>query len=245
VPADDCEAILDTLEDKQYSPATINREHTDIQAIYNWAIKNRRRTGCPPDFVNPLIGRAKLKEEMRRVQLSEQKIEDLLILAKASTYPRMYGLVLTALTSAARKSELRRMRWSNVYLDEGTAEIGLDRKSGEFRTLLLVPQVVAELKTYTRQDSDALVFSRRNDPHLYYDERSEWRRMRKAIGREDLHWHDLRHLATARMLRSGASLHVTSRVLGHKDSRMVSARYGSLEKGDLYNAVLSANKGLE
>jgi hypothetical protein len=61
--------------------------HTDIQAIYNWAIKNRRRTGCPVGFVNPLTGRDKLKEKMRRVQLSDDKIDEMLTLAKASTYP--------------------------------------------------------------------------------------------------------------------------------------------------------------
>jgi integrase len=244
VAPDDCIGILEVLEDRNYAASTINREQTDIQAIYNWAIKNRRRTGCPVDFVNPLIARGKLKEQMRRVQLSDEKIDQMLTLAKASTYPRMYGLMLTAITSGGRKNELRRMRWSNTYLDQGTAEIGLDGKSGEFRTLLLAPQVVAELRTYQQQDPDALIFCRKHEWFDAYDERSEWRRIRKVIGRQDLHWHDLRHLATASLLRSGASLHTVSRVLGHKDSRMVSARYGSLEKTDLYNAVLAASGGV-
>jgi integrase len=95
--------------------------HTDIQAIYNWAIKNRRRTGCPVGFVNPLTGRDKLKEKMRRVQLSDDKIDEMLTLAKASTYPRMYGLMLMAITSGGRKNEIRRMRWSNTYWATKTA----------------------------------------------------------------------------------------------------------------------------
>ncbi|CAA0116759.1 Tyrosine recombinase XerD [Halioglobus japonicus] len=244
VTPEQCNALLDLLQEDRYANATINREQTDIQAIFNWAIRYRRRTGCPKGFINPLADRPKLPEDLRVVQLSDAKIDQLLLEARASHYPRMYGLVLLALTSGARKNEIRRMRWSNTYLEEGTAEIGIDGKSGSYRTIMLSPQVVTELRNYKQHDPDALVFPRRWEPFAPFDERVAWKKITTAIGRPDLHFHDLRHLATARLLRSGASLHVTSRVLGHKDARMVSRRYGSLEKQDLLNAVVTASEGL-
>jgi len=237
-------AVLDALAEGGYAPATVNREHTDIAAIYAWAIKFRRRTGAPDTFQNPLAGRSKLKEPMRRVHVTDEKIERLLKLAKVSTYPRMYGLVLAALTSGARRNELRRMTWANTDLDRGVAQIGVDHKSGEWRTLLLVPALVAELRTYDKPHPDALVFPRKFNAFEPYDERREWRRLRVEIGEPTMHWHDLRHVCTARLLRSGASLHVTSKVLGHTDARMVSRRYGSLETGDLLKAVTAANGSL-
>lgn len=241
---DEFGAVLDALLDAGYANATVNREHTDIAAIYAWAIKFRRRTGAPEDFRHPLAGRSKLKEAMRRVHVADEKIDRLLKLAKVSTYPRMYGLVLAALTSGARRNELRRMTWANTDLDQGVSQIGIDQKSGEWRTLLLVPALVAELRSYDKPHPEALVFPRKHNAFEPYDERREWRRLRVEIGEPGLHWHDLRHICTARLLRSGASLHVTSKVLGHTDARMVSRRYGSLETGDLLKAVTVANGAL-
>lgn len=240
----DCSAVLDALIDSGYAPATVNREHTDIAAIYSWAIKQRRRTGCPKGFEHPLKYRERLPEEMRRVHLPEAAIEQLLLEARGYSYPRFYGLVLTALTSGARKNELRRMTWANTDLERGIAEVGTDNKSGEYRTILLVPQVIQELRRYRVHDPDALIFCARQDPFSPFDERRAWARITKTIGRSELHFHDLRHLATAKLLKAGVSGLVVSRVLGHKDARMVSRRYGSLESGDLLQAVISANAGM-
>lgn len=41
VTPEQCNALLDLLQEDGYANATINREHTDIQAIYNWAIRYR------------------------------------------------------------------------------------------------------------------------------------------------------------------------------------------------------------
>ena len=240
---DELMAALEKLEDADYAASTVNREATDIASIYSWAIKNRRRTGCPTDFVNPVRGRAKLPEQMRTVQASETEIKQMLALAKLSKYPRMYGLLLMALTSGARKGEIKRMTWSNCDFANGVAEVGIDGKSGQYRTLMLPPAVVAEIRTY-KQAGDELVFRSKSCGYSPFDERREWSNIRAAIGRPDLHFHDLRHIATARLLRSGASLHIVSKVLGHTDARMVSRRYGSLESGTLLSAVSEAAKGL-
>ena len=108
---------------------------------------------------------------------------------------------------------------------------------------MLPPAVVAEIRTY-KQAGDELVFRSKSCGYSPFDERREWSNIRAAIGRPDLHFHDLRHIATALLLRSGASLHIVSKVLGHTDARMVSRRYGSLESGTLLSAVSEAAKGL-
>lgn len=240
----DCAAVLDELVASGYAPATVNREHTDVAAIYSWAMKQRRRTGCPKSFEHPLKYRERLPEQMRRVHLPTSAIEQLLLEARGYSYPRFYGLVLAAITSGARKNELRRMTWANTDLERQIAEVGTDEKSGAYRTILLAPKVVQELRRYRQHDPDALIFCSRIDPFSPYDERRAWTRISKAIGRPDLHFHDLRHVATAQLLKSGASSVVVSQVLGHKDTRMVSRRYGSLESGDLLQAVTLATAGL-
>jgi integrase len=244
IPADDLLAVLDALEDAGYRGSTINRELADLSSIYAWAIKNRRKTGAPSGFNNPFAGREKLPEQTRHVHVTAEQEAAILLLSRAQKYPRAYALVLAAMTSGARRGELRRMRWEHIDWSAGVATIGVDKKSGRSRTLLLVPQLLAELKTFKQHSPKALVFCAKNDPYQYFDEKRMWTQMRKELGLQHLHWHDLRHHACARLLRSGASLHVTSKVLGHADARMVSRRYGSLEAGDLLAAATRAAEGL-
>ena len=237
-------ATLEALSQAGMASSTHNRELGDLKAIYNWAIRERRRSGFPPGFESPAAGIRKLPEATRRVHVPEQKIQELLTLAKVSTYRRMYGLVLTALASGARKNELRRMRWDNTDLDKGIAEIGTDHKTGRHRTLILSPDVVSTLRSYQQHRPDALVFCGA-DRYSAYDERREWRRLRENAGLPDLHFHDLRHIAAARMLKAGSSTLAASQVLGHADTRMIARRYGSLETNELKAVVMRAAEGLK
>ncbi|MDC6458923.1 site-specific integrase [Luminiphilus sp.] len=244
ITGEQVEGLLEALSGAGMANSTRNRELGDIKAIFNWAINEKRRSGVPLGFVSPVRNLKKLSEPIRRVHLSERQITDLLALAKLSTYRRMYGLILTALTSGARKGELMRMRWDNTDLDRKISEIGTDHKTGRYRTLILSDDVVAELRTYKRYRPDALIFCGSN-PHQAYDERREWRRLRAELRLTDLHFHDLRHIAAARMLKAGASTLATSQVLGHADTRMLARRYGSLETITLKDVVEKAAGGLQ
>ena len=102
---DDFQGVLDALRDEGYAPSTINREMGDQSAMYSLAVKRRV---APTGFANPLTGIERLPEDMRRVHLPDHKVEKLLALAKAASYGRMYGLLLTAITSGGRKNELLR-----------------------------------------------------------------------------------------------------------------------------------------
>jgi len=234
---------LETLSAAGMAASTRNRELGDLKANYNWAIREKRRSGVPKQFESPLANIRKLSEPIRRVHLSERKISEILCLAKLSSYRRMHGLVLTALASGARKNELRRMRWDNTDLERGLSEIGHDHKTGRNRTLILSEEVVAELRQYKQHKPDALIFCG-VDPYSPYDERREWRRIRKEAGLSDLHFHDLRHVAAARMLKAGASTLAAAQVLGHVDTRMIARRYGSLETNELKDIVSRAAVGL-
>lgn len=237
-------AALDAQTEAGMAVSTRNRELSDLKAIYNWAIREKRRSGVPRGFESPLTNVKKLPEQTRRVHVPEERINGLLALAKVSTYRRMYGLILTALASGARKNELRRMRWDNTDLQRGIAEIGTDYKTGRNRTVILSVEVTVELSKYKKHQPDALVFCG-TDPYAPYDERREWYRLRKEAGLPDLHFHDLRHIAAARMLKAGASTLAAAQVLGHADTRMIARRYGSLETNELKAVVMRGAEGLK
>lgn len=59
---------------------------------------------------------------------------------------------------------------------------------------------------------------------------------RKAIGRPDLHFHDVRHSAASAMIQDGVSLHAVGAVLGHR-SAASTQRYSHLSTDNLKAAI--------
>ena len=229
--------MVSALEEAGYKAATINREVGEFRACYNWAIKKRH---SPRDFMNPCREYQPRKEPMRRVELDEEEIGALLAAAKLCRWQKMYALVLLALHSGARRSEMLNLTWADVDLNRRRAMLHTT-KSGRPRELLLTEEVVQALRAlqFKEMRPDMFVFCGKNfyRPH---DIRKAWATVRKNAGLPDLHLHDLRHAACAKMLKSGASTHLVSTVLGHVDGRMVSARYGHLDSDHLQSVVDAA-----
>lgn len=214
------------------SGATLNRYLVALGALFTWARRNRR---VPRGFESPTKHIEKHTESRGRVRyLSNDERERLLAACKASAWPRLYLLVLMALTTGARRGELLGLRWRDVDLDRGEAIIGEDAgrqtKNGDARALILLPQVAAELARFAPKDaatSDALVFRSRLRPSQPYATAEAFRDAMKAAGLKNFRFHDCRHTAASYMAQSGASLLEIADTLGHRQLRMVQ-RYAHL-----------------
>jgi integrase len=66
--------------------------------------------------------------------------------------------------------------------------------------------------------------------------RRAWATLRASVRRVDLHRHDLRHNRAAAMLKSGVSIPVTARTLGHSP-QVLARRHGHLEVQVLEKAI--------
>ncbi|MCC7310157.1 MAG: tyrosine-type recombinase/integrase [Sulfuritalea sp.] len=214
------------------SGATLNRYLVALGALFTWARRNRL---VPRGFESPTKHIEKRTESRGRVRyLSKDERERLLTACQASGWPRLYLLVLMALTTGARRGELLGLRWKDVDLDRGEAAIGTDvcteTKNGDARCLILLPQVAAELERFAPKDaakSDTLVFRSRLRPSQPYATAEAFRDAMKAAGIKDFRFHDCRHTAASYMAQSGASLLEIADTLGHRQLRMVQ-RYAHL-----------------
>lgn len=214
------------------SGATLNRYLVALGALYTWAKRNRR---VPRGFESPTKHVEKHTESRGRVRyLSKDERERLLEACQASAWPRLYLLVLMALTTGARRGELLRLRWKDIDLERGEAIIGEDAdtetKNGDARALILLPQVAAELARFAPKDaakSDALVFRSRLRPSQPYATAEAFRDAMKTAGLKNFRFHDCRHTAASYMAQQGASLLEIADTLGHRQLRMVQ-RYAHL-----------------
>lgn len=211
----------------QRSGATLNRYLVALAALFAWC---RRQRLLPRGFESPTKHVEKNQESRGRVRyLSDNERDRLLAACQESAWPRLHVFVLMALTTGARRGELLRLRWKDVDVDRGDAELE-ETKNGDRRVLVLLPQVIAELARFAPKDaarSEALVFRSRLRPSQPYSTAKAFNEAVALAGIKNFRFHDCRHCTASYMAQHGASLLEIADTLGHRQLRMVQ-RYAHL-----------------
>jgi len=223
-------------KNKPYSAATINRYIAAAAALFTWCIKKRL---SPKGWINPCKGIEKTPENKEVVRfLSDAERTALLATCKESKWPKLYLLVLLALTTGARSGELERLTWGDIDWDRHEAAIH-QTKNGDKKTLPLIPAVMEELIRHKGTDS-RLVFASIKRPDVAYNHETAWKEALKIAKIKDFRFHDLRHTCASYLAQNGATLLEIGDVLGHRNLS-VTKRYSHLataHKSALINRVL-------
>ena len=107
--------------------------------------------------------------------------------------------------------------WTAV---SGTPVVGPPKTKAGRRTIAVPSNVVPELELHLAHvdvDADSWLFAGANGEPVYPSSLTRiWSAARKAIGREDLHFHDLRHSGLTWAAATGASTAELMRRAGHK-----------------------------
>lgn len=150
----------------------------------------------------------------------------LLAACRKARNPWLEAIVICAIETAMRRSELLGLCWTDLNLTTGTAKLR-DTKNGDARTVPLSNRATAILATLPR-DIHGQVF-----PTTGNAVKLAWRRAVKAAKIANLHFHDLRHEGTSRLVEIGKLniLEVVA-ITGYKDLRMLK-RYFHPRAADL------------
>jgi integrase len=219
----------------QRSSGTINRYHASLGGAFSWAI--RRRRVCR-GFESPTRRVPKHAERPGVVRfLCEQERVRLLDACRASPWPRLYVLVLMAITTGARRGELEGLRWQDVDLDRREAQVPTT-KNGHPKVLPLVAGVVDELRRFRAEDAahykiglpSRRLFGSRLRPDLPLNFTEHWKDALKKGRITNFRFHDLRHTCASYLAQQGASLLQIADVMGHRQLAMVK-RYAHLTTG--------------
>jgi integrase len=144
------------------------------------------------------------------------------------TTQRMRLIVLIALTTGMRASEIFGLRWPDVLYGEGLLAVRAKLKGGKMRYVPLLPEVAVELRRYPVMISDDRVFPPRKGA------RGARRRLEGSF--EDLltrakirnfRFHDLRHTFASWYMMNGGDLYELAKILGHANIKMTE-RYAKL-----------------
>lgn len=195
---------------KTLSPATVNRYLAALSHVINTAIKQWGWMSA-----NPISKIEKPKEPKGRSRfLSDTECGALLAACRKETRKPLFLIVLFALCTGARKSEILTLKRKDVDLARGVA-IAYDTKNGENRQLYLWEGLCKLLAEHMVRGKARYVFSSRTGAALNIE--VEWRRAMNRAGIAGFRFHDLRHTSASYMAMNGSDLKSVGVALGHKD----------------------------
>ena len=235
------ENLVDTLEDRGFAPATINRYLSAISKMLRFA--SQRQSIYHLDRVPHIEWQTENNGRERYLEpLEEQEIIKILTEWNKVDYLELY---LFLMDTGMRLGEALSIKKLMVHNNNGDYVVNLPSsvtKNGDARGVPLTNRaksiVVKLLENAERND---LVFRQLK----YWTAENTWRRLRKAMNLEDdkeFVIHCLRHTCATRMAQSGkVELHFIGQMLGHKSWKMIK-RYSHLIPNNLRGAVNVLNE---
>lgn len=209
---------------KDAQPATINRELSTLRQIINLAKDWNKFYKENPVTITGLLPE---NNQVERI-LTEQEEEKLL----EASNERLRPIVISALSTGMRKTELITLKWKNI--DFASNMITIDQtntKSKKTRRIPITPDLQTVLKEQKlKTGKSGFVFlSDKGLPYRFHDSiDNAFYGACKRAGIEGLRFHDLRHTSATRMIEAGASIVAVSKILGHSDIK-ITMRYAHPE----------------
>lgn len=224
------------------SPATVIRYMASLshaltiaEKEWEWLLTNPMRK-----VKRPSLPQARVRF------LSEEERPRLLDACQDSACDYLYPIVIIALSTGARYSEILHLRWQDIDLDRGVARLE-KTKNQERRALPLTHLALEQVKLLRSAleeapEPKAFVFARA-DGKAPMEIRKHWYAAVEKAGIEDFRFHDLRHSAASYLAMNGATLAEIAEVLGHKTLQMVK-RYAHLSDQHTAKVVERMNRSI-
>ena len=219
------------------SPNTVNRELANLSHMPRMAVRWR----YVDKNVVSSVDKMKVPERPRRFlrQAEIRRLEE----AARGSYP--YPMIVTALHTGMRKSELLNLKWSDIDFDRRTATVQAKAdwhtKNYRSRTLQLTPmlhRVLGEHKKLQAQlgFQSEYVFTHRG-ARITYGIDASLREVVKEAGLSNITLHTFRHTFASQLVMAGVSLRGVQELMGHK-SFETTLQYAHLSEEHVKRQVL-------
>ena len=197
--------------DRNIKQATINRYRSLLNHIFNTAMKDKVVNYNPVKYIK------RYKEKSRDRALNTNEIKALLETCRQSRNEELYYIVLVALYTGMRYSNIVNMKRSNIKGNVYQLD-GNETKSGKEQLIYLHQDLMNELNKHMQVNSinDCLFKTKRV-------KRSFKTALLKA-GIENFRFHDLRRTFATFLLYNNTNIKTIQNMLGHS-SLMMTERY--------------------
>ena len=218
---------------RKVSRQTLKRDMDLIRAAFRWALRQELIAENPCSKVDPI----QIKTRATPRFLDAREKARLLDVAHGTRY---YPVIVTALYTGARLSELIHMEWKDLDFDRKTIRIcpkaDFTPKDEEERPIPIHSKLAEVLRPLA--NGSGLVFHTSNGtPYLRRNLLRVLYGLRDKASIPDLTWNILRHTYASELVQKGVSIFMVSRLLGHSTSRITERHYAALAPQDLHEEV--------
>ena len=194
---------------KTMAGATVNRDLALLKTMYNKASQWKFFRG-----ENPVRGVTFFPERQKERILSDEEAQRLV---KAST-KSLQPVVIVALNTGMRISEILGLRWENV--DFARRFIFIERsKNGRSRKLPMNSEVLRVLAGLQRNGGE-FIFSKERSSGPLRSVRTAFLNALKKAKIANVRFHDLRHTFATNLVMNGVDLVTVKEILGHSEIAM-------------------------
>lgn len=198
------------IKAKESSPATANRVLAVIRTIL-------RKAALDWEWIEKVPRIRLYKEAKRRIRwLTPEQVQTLL----NELPPHQQDLMLFALSTGLRQSNVVELEWSQVDLARKVCWIHPDQAKA--RRAIHVPLNTSAMDVLLRQvgKHPERVFTYKGKPIAWANTRG-WREALQRAGIEDFRWHDLRHTWASWLAQQGTPMNVLQELGGWECEAMV------------------------
>ena len=181
------------------------------------------------------------EDELRRLKVAlDEKIYRKGTKDFNNTFCRLRMIVLIAVTTGMRMSEIFGLLWSDVMYSEGLLAVRAKLKGGKMRYVPMPPELADELRRFMPQPVNNVLYIAGNNHERIFPPKKDAKGERQRVEGsfedlleradiQDFRFHDLRHTFASWYMMNGGDLYELAKILGHSNIKMTE-RYAKLAK---------------
>jgi integrase len=224
------------------SERTVDLEMAILRHIFRKGLKWKMLDRSPFENAEDLFYRKRNKRERA---LSEDEVRRLI----DACPPRLKPIIITAVYTGLRKTDVLTLKWKNVDLERGLIRL-VEEKTGKTRNIVLNKDIITLLQNLPVK-GEYLFPNRNGNP--FHDVKKSLEKALKKAGikqsqdrREKIVFHTLRHTCISLLTEKGADTTAVKNYVAHADEKMT-AHYTHLSEeyarrtSDLLNGLCGVN----
>jgi site-specific recombinase XerD len=181
------------------------------------------------------------EDELRRLKVAlDEKIYRKGTKDFNKTFCRLRMIVLIALTTGMRMSEIFGLKGSDAMYNEGLLAVRAKLKGGKMRYVPMPPELADELRRFMPQPANNVLYIAGNNHEQIFPPKDGAKGERQRVEGsfedlleradiQDFRFHDLRHTFASWYMMNGGDLYELAKILGHSNIKMTE-RYAKLAK---------------
>jgi len=200
------EAMIAARLSEGVGRSTVNRQRATLSKFFTWAIGRGYHPGP-----NPVKGVTKFRESPGRTRyLTPEEAKKLLLAAAHHLKP----IIVAALHTGGRLSELLALRWADVDLDRRVLVFRKETtKSRRERIVPIDDDLLILLRSMRPGAGQDLLFD--YNGRAVKNVRTAFETARHKAGLDDVHFHDLRHTFASWAVMNGLDIYRLQTYMGH------------------------------